>query len=489
VTTLHCAELDPAVIEGARLFRAQNDDIHADPRVTLFAADGRNFLLASPSQYDVIISEPSNPWISGIGYLFTQEFYQLAKRRLAAGGLMAQWLQLYGITPADVKLVLKTFHAQFPHVSVWSTLQGDLLLIGSTAPHQRTYEQLAARMALPAVREGLATVRVTTPEVLLRSFLFSSPELEQLTADVRWVHEDDQPWLEFSAPKALYLGPIVKTNMSGLERFQIPPQSLVPDYDASRENEAFYRDLGAMWSFRLQFDKAQEALGQATAVNPVSSEAWLQLGAFDLRLREFLKAETALTQAAALAPDDPKPYRALAQLHWQQQQRRLAQRFYLQAASLEVPDSAFAEELGDCWKEDHDVVAAEFYRSAISQGGGDRPALVGAYAEVLTEMQSWAAAEHVLTFGIHTFPAQAMFAAKLGEVRLSQGRTLDAESLFRQALAIAPGDTQAYYGLARIALSHGQEEQALQYLRAGLRYDPYHREALALMQRIQQGKT
>jgi len=489
VTTLHCAELDPAVIEGAKFFHMQNDNVHADPRVTIFAADGRNFLLASPTQYDVIISEPSNPWMSGIGYLFTQEFYRLAKRRLAAGGVMAQWLQLYGINPHDVKLVLKTFHAEFPHVSVWSTLQGDLLLVGSMTPHQRTYEQLARRMAVPSVREGLAAVRVTTPEVLLQSFLFGTTELEQLTSDAPWVHVDDQPWLEFSAPKALYLGPIVKTNAGGLERFQIPPQSLVPDYDASREDEAFYRDLGAMWSFRLQFDKARKALEQAVAVNPASSEARGQLGALYLRLQEFLKAEAALTQAAALAPGDPKPYRLLARLHWQQQQRQLAQRFYLQAASLEVPDSAFAEELGDCWKEDHYALAAEFYRSAMSQDGGGRPALVGDYAEVLTKMQSWAAAEHVLTFGVHTFPEDAGFPAKLGEAWLAQGRMLDAESSFQRALAIAPGDAQAYYGLARIALSQGRSEQALQYLRTGLRYDPYHRDALALMQRIQNGKT
>ncbi|MBI4003592.1 MAG: fused MFS/spermidine synthase [Candidatus Omnitrophica bacterium] len=489
VTTLHCAELDPAVIEAARFFKAQNDGVHDDPRVTIFPADGRNFLLASPRQYDVIISEPSNPWMSGIGYLFTQEFYRLAKRRLAPGGLMAQWLQLYRITPGDVKLILKTFHAEFPHVSVWSTLQGDLLLVGSMTPHQRTYEQLARRMALPAVREGLAAVRVTTPEVLLQSFLFGAAELEQLTSDAPWVHVDDQPWLEFSAPKALYLGPIVKTNADGLERFQISPQSLVPDYDASREDEAFYQDLGAMWSSRLQFDKARKALEQAVAVNPASSEARGQLGALYLRLQEFLKAEAALTQAAALAPDDPKPYRLLARLHWQQQQRQLAQQFYLQAASLEVPDSAFAEELGDCWKEDHYAVAAEFYRSAMSQDGGGRPALVGDYAEVLTKMRSWTAAEHVLTFGVRAFPEDAGFPEKLGEAWLAQGRTLDAESSFQRALAVAPGTAQAYYGLARIALSQGRSEQALQYLRTGLRYDPYHRDALALMQRIQHGKT
>ena len=206
VSVLHCAELDPAVVEGARLFADYNYRIHDDPRVRIFVADGRNFLLATPNQYDVIISEPSNPWMAGVANLFTREFYQLAKQRLAPHGVMAQWVQLYRIFPADVKLLLKTFQEVFPYVSVWSTIPGDLVLIGSLEPQQLDYEALVRQLAQPAIKEDLDRVALGNPRVLLESFRLGPEQVRQVVSDTPWVHEDDQPWVEFSAPKALYVG-------------------------------------------------------------------------------------------------------------------------------------------------------------------------------------------------------------------------------------------------------------------------------------------
>ncbi len=485
VSTLHCAEIDPAVIEGARFFKAHNYNVHEDPRATMFAVDGRNFLLASQEQYDVIISEPSNPWMAGLAYLFTREYYQLVKRRLAPGGVMCQWLQLYRIFPGDVKLLLKTFHHEFPHVTVWSSLPGDLLVIGSMEPLQFAGDRLARRMAVPAVNEALEVVRVTRPEVLLQLFWFGNRQVEQLTADITMLHEDDMPWVEFNAPKALYLDPALVMNSAGLAQFKTGPQEVAPAYQSSAEDASFYRDVAAMWNVRLEPRKAKEALERAVARDPSSAETRVLLAQHYLVDGEHLRASEALTKATELAPADPEAYRWLGRLHLRQGQLGQAQRFYEQGARLRVPDGLFAEELGDCMRAAGRLkAAAEYYRSAVSLDGGERLPLVLAYTQVLKDLKQWQEAQVLLQFGRRTFPQQAVLPELLGQVFIEEGQWQEAESAFRQAIALNPKSAQAYYGLARIAISRGDTAQALRSVRRGLRYLPYHREALELLHQL-----
>ncbi len=487
VSTLDCAEIDPAVIEAARYFKAYNYNIHEDPRVTIFAADGRNLLLAGPQQYDVIISEPSNPWMAGLAYLFTQEFYQLAKRRLAPGGVMCQWIQLYRMFPDDVKLMLNTFHKEFPHVSVWSSIPGDLLLIGSMEPHQFDYEQLTERMATPAIKESLKVVGIERPEQLLQLFWLGTREVEQITADVYWLHQDDQPWIEFNAPKALYADPTLFDNFAGLERFKGQPDAIAPGYRTRKEDEAFYSALASLWDFRGERAKAEKALEQAVALNPTSSDAWVSLGELYFKDRQYLKTSDALMKAVQFAPSNAKACRLLGRLHWQQRKPAEAQQWYERSASLQAPDAALAEEIGNCLRENGWLAwTAEYYRSSVSQGGGGRPALMIAYAQVLKELKQWGPAEQVMRFGVEAFPQEAAFPLLLGETFLDQERWLDAVPWFRRALALAPRQAEAYYGLGRVAVSQGKREQAVTLLRESLRYNPYHREALTLLQELRQ---
>ncbi|MDG7131557.1 hypothetical protein OVO36_10735, partial [Streptococcus pneumoniae] len=90
--------------------------------------DGRSFILGSPHPYDVIVSEPSNPWIAGIGNLYTRDFYQGCRERLAPGGLMGQWFHLYAMSPNEIDLVFRTFFSVFPEGALYRTGPGDILL-------------------------------------------------------------------------------------------------------------------------------------------------------------------------------------------------------------------------------------------------------------------------------------------------------------------------------------------------------------------------
>ncbi|MBI2104171.1 MAG: fused MFS/spermidine synthase [Candidatus Omnitrophica bacterium] len=477
VSLVHCAEIEPAVIEAARYFKKENYGVHEDPKVRIIAADGRNFLRATREAYDVIISEPSNPWMTGVAALFTEEFYELAKARLAPDGIMCQWLQLYGLFPNDVKLMLKTFHEAFPHVSVWSSAPGDLLLIGSMASQRLDHQRLSARMAAPAVHDSLAVVHAERPNMLLQLFWFGTREVEALTADITWVHEDDQPSVEFNAPKSLYARDAFRINSEGLKRFAGRPRAIALDY-APEEDAEFYRALARLRRFRDEREEGMAALERAVELDPSSGDTWRQLGTLALERHQPLRAQEAWLRAIEADPADAEAHRLLARLSRQQGQREEAQAWYRRAAAIARPDGMFAAELGDVLREAGELpLAVECYRSAMSLGGGDRPPFLLAYGRALRDLRAWEEGEWIAAFAMRQFPSDGAFPLLLGETLLAQERWRDAEPLLARAAELDPRSAEAYSGLGRAALGQGARAEAARWFERALAQDPYHRRA------------
>jgi SAM-dependent methyltransferase len=131
---VHVAEISQGVIEAAPLFDEGNLNASKNPKVTIQRGDAYRTLLRSEGQYDLILSEPSNPWVTGVEMLYSVEFLDAARRRLAPGGVYAQWFHLYELDVETVELVLRTYASVFPHVSVWYTMASDLLLLGFDRP-------------------------------------------------------------------------------------------------------------------------------------------------------------------------------------------------------------------------------------------------------------------------------------------------------------------------------------------------------------------
>ncbi len=486
VEILDCAELEPAVIEAARWFKEYNYAVHDDPRARLFVADGRNFLLASPTRYDVIISEPSNPWMAGVASLFTREFYELARERLAPGGVMCQWLQLYRIFPEDVKLILRTYHAVFPHVTVWTSVPGDLLLIGSMEPQNLDVDALALRMQQPNIAESLRSVKIENAEMFFQLLMFGTREVEHLTSDVRWNHEDDLPVIEFDAPKALYMDYTLPMNIQGFEQFRVMLPGFVKGYDEKREDAAFHRAMAELWAFRGERNKQRETLEVALRMDSGNWQTWLQLGQVWSGLRNPLRAVEALEKAANLAPREPNPARWLANFYWQQGDLEKASAWYLKTASLKAPDSRLAEEIGSCLRQaKQPQLAAEFYRSSLSQNGGDRLQLLTGYGQVLKDLRSWPEAERVLQLGRTAFPHEDSFWQIQAEILIDQGKAADAVPFLHRAATLAPRNVEAPYQLARIAMASGARKEAVHLLRQGLRQNPYHQKSLQLLNQLE----
>lgn len=205
VERLVIAENCEPVVRAARYFNEWNGGVLTNPATRIWMEDARTILKLSPKKYDVIISQPSNPWMAGVGSVFSREFYGLAASRLKDGGVMAQWFHVYDMHDGIVNLVLRTFGAVFPHMEIWDSGSGDLILLGSLKawPSEPSiYRKLFSR---PSARRDLEMVGISSPEALWARQL-ASQNTAFAIAGPGPIQSDFFPTLEYEAPRAFYLG-------------------------------------------------------------------------------------------------------------------------------------------------------------------------------------------------------------------------------------------------------------------------------------------
>jgi spermidine synthase len=276
IKSLTVLELSSEVVKASEFFREHNHDVLKDPRVTLVTADARNYLLAADRQFDLIVSEPSNPWISGISNLFTAEAFDLARQRLAPGGVMVQWFHMYSMSTDDLKSVLHTFAGTFPHVSVWQPMSGDLVMLGSDQPHQLRLSDADGGAAVN--REELARAGILNDRDLVRKYMLGDETLRRYAGSAR-LNTDAHPVIEFSAPRNLY-AETLERNLEHLVTFLGGASQAVPienlyrvdgnviradamSLDIALREEAPPRELQGEWSLARRLMKVDDdpALG------------------------------------------------------------------------------------------------------------------------------------------------------------------------------------------------------------------------------------
>lgn len=201
VKSLTLVELEEHVLEAGYLFSHVNDRPWEDPRVQIVVEDGRNFLEQSDNKYDLIVSEPSNPWMSGAASLFTKEFWDLARGRLQERGIFLQWVQLYELDQLRIRSLIRTFGESFEHVLMFSANPGssDTLLIASPQPLQIDMERAHQLFAQPHLRQLLLRGELHEPAELVGLLLLGDHELRQFAAGAP-LNTDDNAYVEFHAP-------------------------------------------------------------------------------------------------------------------------------------------------------------------------------------------------------------------------------------------------------------------------------------------------
>jgi spermidine synthase len=204
-------EISPAVVEASRFFDRFSGAPLDDPRTRLCVADAKEFLQLKPdNSYDAIISEPSNPWIAGIGTLFSLEFYREVSKKLRDGGLLVQWVQMYETNDTILSVVMNTLSAVFPHVTVWHSQGNDLILLAAKQPLEANAATLRDRLARPGVLEQLGHRfvhrKVSNLLTLLSLQVMSSARFRERYPGDGPLNRDRHPYLEYRTPEAFFLG-------------------------------------------------------------------------------------------------------------------------------------------------------------------------------------------------------------------------------------------------------------------------------------------
>ncbi len=206
VKRVDVVEISPEVAEAARRFFGPfNGNAFSDERMRLALEDAKTFLQTTTNRYDVIINEPSNPWMAGVAAVFSHEYYTEIRNRLKPGGLAAQWLQVYETDDRTADLAVNTFNSVFPYAGAWLAGARDILLIGSMEPFQPDLAVMEKRFADPVVRADLSRVGITefAPLLSLELIPFGDalyvPELDSP------IHSDFRPVLEYAAQRGFFL--------------------------------------------------------------------------------------------------------------------------------------------------------------------------------------------------------------------------------------------------------------------------------------------
>jgi spermidine synthase len=265
VSRLDVVDIVSAMPRATRLFGPWNREPLADPRLHLIVDDARGYLSQTRARYDVIISEPSNPWMAGTGALFSREHYARAARALAPDGVYLQWLQTYELADETFAAVVRTFREAFPHVYAFQGNAEDLLMLGSRRPLAPDWSEVRQRFDVPAVREDLGRLRIGSLASLLAFQRLSPSSVDYIAARTTLENTDDNLFLEYRAPRDLFARAHVSLVSSLDERLCGGSALLLGELLRRQPGSVQPRSLlGTLSDSRIQVDAVREALELAS---------------------------------------------------------------------------------------------------------------------------------------------------------------------------------------------------------------------------------
>lgn len=308
VKSVECVEISPEVVEAANCFSDVNNNALKDARVHIRTEDALTYLRLANRTYDVIVSEPSNPWIAGIGNLYTQEFFRACKKSLSKGGLMAQWFHIYEIDDDILKLVMRTYCSVFPNVLLWQMQSNDVVFLGSDDPITLDRASLSKKFEAEGIKSDLGRILVADIPSLLSTQFLTDDQCREY-ADYGELNVEDKPRLEYEAPRAFFINKGVPEFLTYDERPKSHSGSLlinsyIDDYglsDREKRNIGFLQS-SSWWGNNLF---AYEMLRQYVESWPKDPDATLRLAEVTERLGRIEESLSYWQSLSKLEPQNP----------------------------------------------------------------------------------------------------------------------------------------------------------------------------------------
>jgi spermidine synthase len=470
VTRVDVLEISPEVVEASNLFVEENLHALSDSRTNLLVGDGRSHLQLSARKYDVIISEPSNPWIAGVAALFTREFFTAARDRLAPGGLICQWANAYNISDRDLRSIVATFLAVFPQGTAWLVGADDVVLLASDGPLEERLKNIEAHWQRSGVSEDLARVAAVEPFSLLSLFVAGPLELGRYAGPGE-VLSDDRMAVEFSGPRELH-GRGIGENGARL-RALVGDDGGPPIIRRARSaaGSEQWRRRGAMMAARDAYTSAYEDYLLALTLDSSN------LAALDGLVRTAVvtrRGAEALERLKSLAPEGEISPRRL-----------VATSKLLSSVGLRAEAIAAATRASDGAAANPQALEQ---LASLHAEAGDRAQLDAAIARMRTAMPAHAVTayyEGVAAFlrgddagaqrsAERAVAIDATYAAAydlLGAAHTKRGDTDKARAAFLESLRFDAHDSTAYANLGVLALNQGFAAAAADYFAEALWLD------------------
>ncbi len=493
VERIDTVEIEPAVIEAAGFFEGAAGAPLRDPRVRLLLEDGRTWVETTRDRYDVVISQPSNPWMTGVANLFTREFFQAVSRVLTPDGRLLQWMQLYGMDPPALAAVVAAMRSELPYIYTFAA-EGEgpnALLLAMRRPLTRAdlprWEDLG-----PAVRDDLRRVGVFSTADLWSLVRSLPAHLDRLARRARAVNSDENLMIELRAP--LMSNRVnVRDNWVALAPSK---DGVVPLLRAVGEplDERTLGDLAfAYVAHRNDYKVGQELLRLANE----HGRAGQSIAAAVALVREVDESNSlslenqlaSLDEAVELAPESIEPYLLRGQVRHENGEHELA----LQDAAVvlaRAPDEPRAHVLrmrALAGLERYDEAAREAQLLLESRAVRRHDALAKEQAIVLAAAQRDDLATPLLENILRLEdPSWSDGWELLAEVYERNGRTNEAAAARYNVDVALRNRSRSLHRMARLALWLGEQRDARSLLTLSVAFDPEYEAARDDLARLEE---
>ena len=465
VSRVDVIELSPEVVAASQFFDAENRHALADPRTRLIVGDGRTHLRLARQRYDVIVSEPSNPWIAGVAALFTREFFAEARARLAPGGVFCQWANAYNIGDGDLRAIAATFLAEFPGATAVLVGEHDVLLIGTTPDTAGAdagpdaWTRIARHWNRPGANADLERYGVRSPFALLSLIVAGPAELANYGRG-RPLLDDDRMPLEFSAPREIHRqsGTTNGATLRALLAGGGGPAAMQAALATATAHD--WRDRGRMLAGADVHTRTYDDFARALTLDP---DDGVTLDAFVRSATLLGRASDALT-ALQTAGDTRLPtvprLLARARLLAAAGQPGDALAAAREAARLDPSHAAPLEQIASLIADTGDAaalgVAVDALGAAVPDGA---PTAYYRAVQALLGGDAGAAARHAER-AIALDPAFAPVYDLAGAALTALGQPDRARAMFERSLTFDAHDSTAYTNLGVLALAAGDRAAA-----------------------------
>ena len=466
-------EISPEVVEASKLFDKESGRPLEAPEVNLIVGDGRSHLLLTKRRYDVIVSEPSNPWMAGVAALFTREFFEAAKSRLKPDGLLCQWAHTYDISSADLRSIVRTFNSVFPQGTMWLVGDSDLLLIGTNgdaiAPHLDLLGEAWKRGTVPAALSEVGISGDATPFALLSLFAGGPEEMKQFGGDAA-IQTDDRMALEFSAPRGIY-GRMANENSDAIKTLTSTPLPIVQTA-LDQANDQDWTTRGNMEVRAQAYASAYDAFRRAATLNSHNAEALTGLTRAASEIDRLDEAKTWLEAATRTEPSNVAVRLELSRLMASLGDYDGAATQANEALMLAPDDAAAGEQLASVLADAGDGERLLQLAQALSARYPERAdsKYYMASAHYLTGQTEQAATEARELVAAH--PDHARGYNLLGAACATDGQRDCAKAAFEKAIQLNPRDASTYVNLGMLLIQSGDSVNAANYFAEALTIDP-----------------